>query len=324
MYPFNLIFHKPSLLYALERDKLSPLLLNSIFALSSRLSPHPKFQHIEAFKTGQDFATIARKILLDPDDFGNCAIDKPRLEVVQSAIFLSAYEFGFGNFNRAYIYLGIALSQMKILGLNHDDFTNVSDDNIRNRDDWINKEERRRTAWVVIMLENTASAINGRAKPFEEHELKIFLPIDDVAFELAVGNVSNRDYIKNFNSSSTTEFGYLIRIVNIFSNVMAFIYFSEKEKQNNYNVQFNCSPYNSLSLKQALSQWSNSLPQHLELNAINLNIAMMSMQSGANSSGWCYAFMHAFAECSVFYLHSVRRFKILLNIYTYLYNLYRL
>lgn len=42
------------------------------------------------------------------------------------------------------------------------------------------------------MLDSVAAAINGRAKPFEEHDLKMFLPSDDVAFELAVGNVGNR------------------------------------------------------------------------------------------------------------------------------------
>lgn len=65
------------------------------------------------------------------------------------------------------------------------------------------------------------------------------------------------------------------------------------------------SPYSSQACKHALAQWSQSLPHHLELSSINLNLAVMSMQAGANSSGWCYALMHAFAECSVFYLHSV-------------------
>lgn len=106
MYPFNLIFHKPSLLYALEKDRLSPMLLNSIFALSSRLSPHPKFQHIEPWKTGVDFAAIARRILFDPDEMGKCALDDAKLEVVQTALLLAAHDFGIGLFNRAYTYLG--------------------------------------------------------------------------------------------------------------------------------------------------------------------------------------------------------------------------
>ena len=85
---------------------------------------------------------------------------------------------------------GIAISQLKILGLNHDDFVMPAPEDTR--DKWIAREERRRTAWCVIMLDSVAAAINGRAKPFEEHDLKMFLPSDDVAFELAVGNVSDR------------------------------------------------------------------------------------------------------------------------------------
>ncbi|TIA97750.1 hypothetical protein E3P89_03698 [Wallemia ichthyophaga] len=308
MYPFNLIFHKPSLLYALEKDRLTPMLLNSIFALSARLSPHPRFQHIEPWKTGVDFAAIARRILFDPDDLGACALDDSKLEVVQTSLLLAAHDFGIGLFNRAYTYLGIAISQLKILGLNHDDFVTPAPENTREK--WISREERRRTGWCVIMLDSVAAAINGRAKPFEEHDLKMFLPSDDVAFELAVGNVGNREFINTPPSTdnATTEFGYLIRIVNVFSNVMGYIYFHEKERMANASQRSTNtttqSPYSSHSCKQDLAQWSQSLPPHLELSSINLNLAMMSMQAGANSSGWCYALMHAFAECSVFYLHS--------------------
>ncbi|TIA93608.1 hypothetical protein E3P99_00007 [Wallemia hederae] len=311
MYPFNLVFHKPSLLYALEKDRLSPMLLNSIFALSARLSPHPKFQHIEPWKTGIDFAAIARRVLFDPDELGQCALDDAKLEVVQTALLLAAHDFGMGLFNRAYTYLGIAISQLKILGLNHDDFVMPAPEDTREK--WIAREERRRTAWCVIMLDSVAAAINGRAKPFEEHDLKMFLPSDDVAFELAVGNVSDREFINSPPSSDniTTEFGYLIRIVNIFSNVMGYIYFHEKERMAKSSArstsaanQTSQSPYSSQSCKHALAHWAQSLPPHLELSSINLNLAMMSMQAGANSSGWCYALMHAFAECSVFYLHS--------------------
>lgn len=100
------MFHKPSLLYALEKDRLSPMLLNSIFALSARLSPHPKFQQIEAWKTGIDFAAIARRILLVPNELGSCALDEPKLEVIQAAVLLAAHDFGIGFFNRAYTYIG--------------------------------------------------------------------------------------------------------------------------------------------------------------------------------------------------------------------------
>ncbi|TIB93879.1 hypothetical protein E3Q19_00730 [Wallemia mellicola] len=311
MYPFNLMFHKPSLLYALEKDRLSPMLLNSIFGLSARLSPHPKFQQIEAWRTGVDFAAIARRILLVPNELGSCALDEPKLEVIQTAVLLAAHDFGVGFFNRAYTYLGMAISQLKTLGLNHDDFVLPAPEDTREK--WIGREERRRTAWCVIMLDSIAAAINGRAKPFEEHDLKVFLPADDVAFELAVGNTSNREFINSTpsNDQSTTEFGYLIRIVNIFSNVMGYIYFHEKERMANSSDRSTMSsktntesPYSSQACKHALAQWSQSLPHHLELSSINLNLAVMSMQAGANSSGWCYALMHAFAECSVFYLHS--------------------
>ena len=135
--------------------------------------------------------------------------------------------------------------------------------------------------------------------------------------------------------NTTTEFGYLIRIVNIFSNVselkcvefrssnqvMGYIYFHEKDRMAKSSArstsaadQISQSPYSSQSCKHALAHWAQSLPPHLELSSINLNLAMMSMQAGANSSGWCYALMHAFAECSVFYLHSVGTF--LVDVYT--------
>lgn len=59
--------------------------------------------------------------------------------------------------------------------------------------------------------------------------------------------------------------------------------------------------------EQALKSWALDLPRHLRFDEINLSHSVQKIQSTipeVSLSGWAFGYMHAVAECGMFYLQS--------------------
>ena len=48
-----------------------------------------------------------------------------------------------------------------------------------------------------------------------------------------------------------------------------------------------------------------TLPEHLYLSEPNIEFHVSQLESGAGAGSWCFAYMHALAECTVLALHEV-------------------
>lgn len=60
-------------------------------------------------------------------------------------------------------------------------------------------------------------------------------------------------------------------------------------------------------LEAALKAWAMALPSHMHFNEPNLTMAVSKLSSSVaeiKASGWMYAYMHAVAECGMFYLQA--------------------
>jgi hypothetical protein len=56
-----------------------------------------------------------------------------------------------------------------------------------------------------------------------------------------------------------------------------------------------------------VQNWALNLPRHLRFDEVNLSAAMTKLASPLAEvalSGWMYAYMHAVAECGMFYLQA--------------------
>ncbi|WVO15432.1 hypothetical protein L204_103090 [Cryptococcus depauperatus] len=61
-------------------------------------------------------------------------------------------------------------------------------------------------------------------------------------------------------------------------------------------------------LEDRLKQWAMALPKHLAFDQLNLSTAVRKINSRVGEvkvKGWMYAYMHAIAECGMFYLQAV-------------------
>ncbi|KAG2226650.1 hypothetical protein INT45_000997 [Circinella minor] len=161
-YPFLPILHKNSFLASLESQDSSvlppsPLLLNSIYALASRISPDPRVRADPNLpETAGDIFFERARLLLDYE-WENFTVS-----TVQSLILLSSHQTGAMKTVRGWLYSGLAFRMLQNLGLN------------RNCDKWkmsdIEKENRKRAFFCCFVVDRLACAMFGRTPIIDERD----------------------------------------------------------------------------------------------------------------------------------------------------------
>ncbi|KAI9323863.1 fungal-specific transcription factor domain-containing protein [Dichotomocladium elegans] len=160
-YPLLPVMHKKSFLETYNDSSTSAepprLLLNAIYALSSRISPDPRVRaDPEQPDTAGDLFFERARVLLDNEweDF--------TVMTVQSLILLSSHQTGAMNTVRGWLYSGLAFRMMQNLGLN------------RNCDKWnmcdIEKENRKRCFFCCFVVDRLSSAMFGRTPIIDERD----------------------------------------------------------------------------------------------------------------------------------------------------------
>lgn len=167
-------------------------------------------------------------------------------------------------------------------------------------------EVRNRTFWLVVICDICSTA-SGRPRRVTDAELSaVPLPGPELYWSRFGGMAINgrepgrRDSVQvgsgNWHSEEgqVGELGHVVRILIIFSNIMMFA--------NNGNGGLSAEQY-----EQALKSWALDLPRHLRFDEINLSASVAKINSPIPEvafNGWAFTYMHAVAECGMFYLQS--------------------
>ncbi|ORZ20527.1 fungal-specific transcription factor domain-domain-containing protein [Absidia repens] len=240
-YPLLPLFYKRQLVNPDDlSDALSPLLLNAIYAIASRVSPDARVRSDPASQdTAGDIFFERAKCLLD--DY----YDVPRISTVQALLLLSSHQQGALKSARAWLYCGMAFRMALDLGLH------------RNCDHWQippdEKERRKRVFWCSFIVDRLTTAIYGRALCFEERDIDVPFP-----------SVDDDEPIQTENNQPAPRildtFIHSIKLCDILGHVLKNIYYAKAR----HHASGQHVDHVLKTLHQQLTEWLARLPPSLQ------------------------------------------------------------
>ncbi|KAI9010500.1 fungal-specific transcription factor domain-containing protein [Phycomyces nitens] len=255
IYPVLPLFYKRRLVSSTGTvfEMMSPLLLNAIYAVASRMSPDVRVRSdpTSADTAGDVFFERARCLL---DDY----YDMPKISTIQALLLLAAHQHGAMKPARAWLYSGMAFRMAQDLGLH------------RNCDHWDipaeERERRKRVFWCCYILDRILSASYGRSATFEERDCDVPLPnIDDD---------DEYEHEHEFNPDSENvqppirimvAFTNLISLCHIMGDVLKNIYYAKSL----VHTSINHVEHILTSLNQELTKWHDNLPFSIRFDPSN-------------------------------------------------------
>ncbi|ORZ15693.1 fungal-specific transcription factor domain-domain-containing protein, partial [Absidia repens] len=246
-YPVLPMFYKRQLSSSLDdpAEPISPLLLNAIYAVASRICDDVETRSDPASQetSGEIFFERA-KCLLDSH------YDIPRISTVQALLLLSIHQQGTMKSARAWLYSGMAFRMALDLGLN------------RNCDHWQiphdEKERRKRVFWCAYVCDVMASATFGRSSTFEESDCDIPFPSIEDDEPIHAPNTPESP-----NScpppGPLMVLSHMVKICDILGHVLKNIYYAKALK----NADIRHIGHVVSSLTGRLSHWYKNLPPAL-------------------------------------------------------------
>ncbi|KAK8844085.1 hypothetical protein IAR55_006879 [Kwoniella newhampshirensis] len=321
--PLPCMLHAPTFHYRLYLNQVSPILLDMIYAIAARLCENPIF--VATFPAGHPphlrgelFARRAHSAAercvelrktWSEDELSGDRGTWQETELAQACYLLSVY---FTCIKQPKIGLSYLDSGIEILrprgdayipppalhlGLGPVEYMTLL-------------ESRTRTFWLLVFHDLCAAA-NGRSRRLTEHDLgNIPLPGTEIHWARWGGNgiggrePGRRDGITPLSGNwpgeegRVGEFGHVIRILSVFTDIML-LATDMKGGGSKSTV--------AARLESALKTWAMGLPRHLHFDEHNLANAVGMVNSpvlAVKATGWMYAYMHAVAECGMFYLQA--------------------
>ncbi|OBZ86157.1 Cutinase transcription factor 1 alpha [Choanephora cucurbitarum] len=274
-YPFLPLFYKRQLC---PKDAVTPLLMNAIYAVASRISPDARVRSDpEASETAGDIFFERAEKLLDE------SYDTPSISTIQALLLLASHQHGAMKSAKAWLYSGMAFRMAQDLGLH------------RNCDHWnIPLEEcerRKRVFWCCYIVDRLASAMYGRASTFEERDCDVPFPSidDDTAIEDDSIDLDNPD--NSPPSVSLLElFANLIKICDILGHILKNIYYVR-------SLQY----AGVRQVDAVLTTWNKKLHQWYDQLPDSLQIKKNDKQHSVPSTAICQ--LHMIYHTTVILLH---------------------
>ncbi|KAI8145589.1 fungal-specific transcription factor domain-containing protein [Fennellomyces sp. T-0311] len=248
-YPVLPLFYKKRLTSSLNSplEPISPLLLNAIYAVASRVSSDIRVRSDpnSADTAGDIFFERAKRLL---DDY----YDVPRISTVQALLLLSTHQHGTMKYVRGWLYSGMAFRMAQDLGLHRNcDHWNIPPDE---------RERRKRVFWCCFIIDRLISAIYGRSSTFEERDCDVPFPSDD-------DEDSSTPIDKN-KPRIVESFVHLIKITDILGHVLRNVYYAK--------ARHHASPQHLehvlTGLNRELTNWYNQLPAALQYKPPNTEV----------------------------------------------------
>ncbi|KAI9024395.1 fungal-specific transcription factor domain-containing protein [Phycomyces nitens] len=250
-YPCMPLFHKKFLVpETTPEEPVSPLLLNAIYALASRMSPDERVRADPASPdtAGEIFFERARCLL---DDY----YDIPKISTVQALLLLASHQQGVTKPARSWLYSGMAFRMAQDLGLH------------RNCEHWnISREERerrKRVFWCCFITDRLTSAIYGRSSNFEERDIDVPFPQEDDDEPVQEDSESSRPPVRILDILTQ-----MIKICDILGHVLKNIYYA---KARHHGLPQHID-HILLTLNRQLTTWFGSLPPSLQYKPPNTQI----------------------------------------------------
>ncbi|KAF1959385.1 hypothetical protein CC80DRAFT_440853, partial [Byssothecium circinans] len=156
----------------------SELLLYAICTIASSFHPDP------AVKTRQNAWYDQAKFLYEFTG----RVPQPPLRTIQAALCLVFHAYTRGDFSACWLYVGKAWRQAASLGMNRADSSNSVRQGYYTQFEWtpktaIEKEECRRTLWVLFMMDRNGSWPTGWPTAVDERHFKIDIPTTEAVFQ---------------------------------------------------------------------------------------------------------------------------------------------
>ncbi|KLT38823.1 hypothetical protein CC85DRAFT_305607 [Cutaneotrichosporon oleaginosum] len=314
------MFHAPTFHHRWYLNRVQPFLLDALYALGARLCDNPAF--VKAYppdtpthKRGLVFADRCRANLDHVIEVRQRWSDEERkmdqgtweeTEFVQSCVLLSMLYNSNREARLGFYYLDVAVAVMRP-GTNGQLHPPSPRLNLNTSEFFTMAEIRNRTLWLIV-LQDICAVASGHPRRLSDPEIAhIPLPGAEMYWQRFGGMAANgrepgrRDTITvgsgNWHSEEgqVGELGHIVRILIIFANIMTFV------------NSGGANPMFGHSFETALKAWATDLPRNLRFDEVNLPLMMPKIKSPVAAvafSGWAFAYMHAVAECGMFYLQS--------------------
>ncbi|KAL8356514.1 hypothetical protein RB601_001692 [Gaeumannomyces tritici] len=171
------ILHKPSYMRKLRAGSLPPVLILSVCAVSARFSTHPKLNSNPNFLRGEEWASLARDIVMRRYEW-------PNITILTCLLILGLHEFGTCHGGRSWALGGQAIRMAFALQLHKDLEYDPNSGSVQLS--FIDREIRRRTMWACFLMDRFNSSGTERPTFIKEETLKIQLPIMEKYFQLDI------------------------------------------------------------------------------------------------------------------------------------------
>jgi hypothetical protein len=215
---------------------------------------------------------------------------------VQALLMLTGHDWGAGNGRRAWIYLGMAIRQVEVMDLTQE--LKVPRNRMPTREEFIEAEVRRRTAWTCFLMDSLLSGGKGRKRSLTAADMAIQLPCERENF--VFGEPTCTEQLDgNVRMPSVTlpvgEFGiigYSLRAANVWGKVARWAC------SDDLKTELPWSPSSQFQqLNYELERWKKSLPQRLQFDLFSLH------SHNAVEQGQAYSYMHCIHFMSCMFLH---------------------
>jgi len=245
------------------------------------------------FRTQKDasnaFAAHARQILQSD-------LETPSISRVQALLMLTGHDWGAGNGRRAWIYLGMAIRLVEVMDLCQE--PKLPRDRPPTREEFIDAEVRRRTAWTCFLMDSLLSGGKGRRRSLDASAMNIQLPCERESFVFGEPvcteqlDGSLRSDVVSVRVGELGIIAYSMRAANIWGKVARWAC-SEV-----INTELPWSPSSEFQqLVYNLEAWKKSLPPRLQYDLFELH------SHNAVDQGQAFCYMHCIHFMSYMFLH---------------------
>jgi Fungal specific transcription factor domain len=205
---------------------------------------------------------------------------------------VTGHSWGAGEARQAWIYLGMAVRMAQILGLFEEPPPSTS------RKEFIDAEERRRTAWTCFLMDSLLSGGKRRVRALSVPDMRVQLPCDTDYFhfgEIVRCETMDGSLPKGPPLSIIGNLGivaYSMRAADIWGQVAKWACSTKVEGELPWEPQ---SEFQQLLT--SLTAWELSLPSRLKFDIMSLHA------HSASNQGQAYAYMHAISLMALMFLH---------------------
>nr|RBQ83935.1 hypothetical protein FVER53263_11663 [Fusarium verticillioides] len=277
--------HIPNLLIAIRERRLDPLLVWAMLAITVRFSQAAPPGYATQVEASNTFAAHTRSLVLS-------LVDQPTVHRAQVLLMLTGHSWGAGEGRRAWVYLGMAVRMAQVLGLFEEPPPATT------REDFIEAEERRRTAWTCFLMDSLLSGGKGRDRMLSGDKMRIQLPCESDSFNFGQIVLCERLDGSMPDGAMGTVHGSLgivansMRVADVWGAVAKWACTRHDNTVPPWQPQ---SEFQMLLSR--LKLWKNSLPERLRYELFLLRAHSVSNQ------GQAYCYMHCIYFMSVIFLY---------------------